>query len=77
MKTIHYAVEHICYQTRPDSYPSLDLDASTFERQCFLTREEAMKFIERFLADDPAFNELWVAKITLHILTDEIEMFFP
>ena len=73
MKLKHYIVEYVCYANK-DGYPGLGTDPETMERVHFSTKQEANRFIKKFMNGDPDYIQQWIASIRLHTIVEKIEL---
>jgi hypothetical protein len=74
MKRKYYVVEHIDYLAKQSGYPSSEQDERTFRRTEFQTKKEAKTYIKQYLREDPDYTAMWLAKISLHTITEKVEV---
>lgn len=77
MKLKHYIVSIDIYSNQ-NGYPGLDIDPRSQERFHFSSKEEAKRFMKRYVKSDPEYVRMWVGRMALHTISEKIEMFhFP
>ena len=74
MKLKYFVVEHIDYGHNGNGYPTAELDDHTFRRVQFSSKKEAKRYIKSFLAEDPAYVGMWLARISLHKIVETVKL---
>jgi hypothetical protein len=74
MKLKYYVVEYIDYLHNDKGLPTSELDDRTFRRRQFASKKEAKRFIKAFLAEDPEYTGMWLARISLHKITEKVKL---
>lgn len=72
MKLKYFVVEHIDYLSNGNGFPSAELDDRTFRRRQFKTKKEAKSYVKNFLMDDPGYVGMWLARISIHKITEKV-----